>query len=481
MKIARVVVLFGVVGLAQAQVPGIMSYQGRVTIGGTNFDGTGYFKFALVNGSGTQVFWSNDSSNGPPDKTVALPVSKGSYSVMLGDTSVPGMTERISGSVFDNPDVRLRICFGPDTNLVQQLSPDQRIATVGYAFRSGYADRAGMADNVNSELSLDHFRLQTTAGSLFSMSTNGGVRFGSPCGELRISSNGTFMVTTSAGSQFLMHTNGMISLTTHGGSSFWIEEDGSVHLSGGNGVQLCTIGGDHGGLQFSMGEDGVITLGTPGGAGLVLQGDTNLEHFVSLGLPNGSSLWMREDGSVHLSGEKSVEVGCGGGHLRVASNGMVAIETSAGIGLFSGNSEIAIESDTVMGGTLTVHGDLFVVGEKHFVQAHPFDRSKEIVYSSLEGPEAGTYVRGSAEVINGEVVINLPDHFGMVTSTNGLTVQLTPRGTWLQLYVTEVSVAKITVREAGGRSGKFDYLVQGVRLGYENSPVIRDRRKQGGK
>jgi hypothetical protein len=35
---------------ASAQVPGIINYQGRVTVAGTNFDGTGQFKFALVNG-----------------------------------------------------------------------------------------------------------------------------------------------------------------------------------------------------------------------------------------------------------------------------------------------------------------------------------------------------------------------------------------------------------------------------------------------
>ena len=32
------------------QVPGILSCQGRVTVSGTNFDGTGQFKFALVDG-----------------------------------------------------------------------------------------------------------------------------------------------------------------------------------------------------------------------------------------------------------------------------------------------------------------------------------------------------------------------------------------------------------------------------------------------
>ncbi|MEY3480819.1 MAG: hypothetical protein RIQ71_1594, partial [Verrucomicrobiota bacterium] len=44
---------------AHAQVPSILNYQGRITIGGTNFDGTGQFKFAFVNGDGSVVYWRN--------------------------------------------------------------------------------------------------------------------------------------------------------------------------------------------------------------------------------------------------------------------------------------------------------------------------------------------------------------------------------------------------------------------------------------
>ena len=32
-------------------VPQLMNYQGRVTVAGTNFNGTGYFKFSLVDGA----------------------------------------------------------------------------------------------------------------------------------------------------------------------------------------------------------------------------------------------------------------------------------------------------------------------------------------------------------------------------------------------------------------------------------------------
>lgn len=126
-------------------------------------------------------------------------------------------------------------------------------------------------------------------------------------------------------------------------------------------------------------------------------------------------------------------------------------------------------------GTAYFHGDLVVDGNKLFVQAHPTDPTKEILYACLEGPEAGTYIRGTAELVNGEAVVNLPEHFSLVTGGEGLTVQLTPVGEWLQLYVVEKGTQRIVVREANGKNGQFDYLVQGVRKGYENYQVIRDK------
>ncbi len=130
-----------------------------------------------------------------------------------------------------------------------------------------------------------------------------------------------------------------------------------------------------------------------------------------------------------------------------------------------------------VGANAEVYGDLDVLGTKNFVQVHPADSAKEIVYVSFEGPEAGTYMRGTAQLINGEAIINLPEHFSIVTSDEGLTVQLTPFDEWLQLYVVQKSAKQIIVREANSKNGRFDYLLQGVRKGYENHQVIRTRNK----
>ena len=123
----------------KAQVPQLINYQGRVAVGSTNFDGNGLFKFALVDAAGTTTYWSNDLSStagSEPTAAVTLTVTKGLYSVLLGDATLPNMT-LVPATVFTNADVRLRVWFNNGTNGSQLLTPDQRIAAVGYAMVAG--------------------------------------------------------------------------------------------------------------------------------------------------------------------------------------------------------------------------------------------------------------------------------------------------------------------------------------------------------
>src|SRR6188768_2445138 len=90
-----------------AQVPPLVNYQGRVVVGTTNFNGSGQFKFALVNAAGTVTYWSNDGTStagSRPTNAVPLTVTKGLYSVLLGDTTLTNMTT-VPSTVFSNPDV----------------------------------------------------------------------------------------------------------------------------------------------------------------------------------------------------------------------------------------------------------------------------------------------------------------------------------------------------------------------------------------
>jgi hypothetical protein len=143
LNLAVALFLFGSAVLT-AQVPQLISYQGRVGVDGVNFDGSGQFKFAFVNAAGTISYWSNDGSStagSEPSTAINIPVSKGLYAVLLGDATLDHMSI-VPATVFTHGDVHLRVWFSDGVNGFQKLTPDRRIAAVGYAM---------MADSVSDE------------------------------------------------------------------------------------------------------------------------------------------------------------------------------------------------------------------------------------------------------------------------------------------------------------------------------------------
>src|SRR5262249_22586105 len=104
-------------------------------------------------------------------------------------------------------------------------------------------------------------------------------------------------------------------------------------------------------------------------------------------------------------------------------------------------------------------GDFGGTGAKYFVEPHPTDASKEIRYVSLEGPEAGTYFRGTGRIVHGTAMIEIPESFRMVTDEEGLTVVVTPVGQMASLAVIRQDLNEIVVQ--GSKDVKFNYLVNG--------------------
>ncbi|MBK9137168.1 MAG: galactose oxidase [Verrucomicrobia bacterium] len=134
-----VVLLAGWFAAALAQVPALLHHQGRIAVGDLLFDGVGQFRFAIVNGDATATYWRNApdaDSDGQPDAAVSIPVNRGLYSVLLGDTALPNMAA-LRPSVFDQPAVFLRVWFDDGVNGPERLVPDQRIASAGYALVAG--------------------------------------------------------------------------------------------------------------------------------------------------------------------------------------------------------------------------------------------------------------------------------------------------------------------------------------------------------
>jgi hypothetical protein len=119
-------------------------------------------------------------------------------------------------------------------------------------------------------------------------------------------------------------------------------------------------------------------------------------------------------------------------------------------------------------------------GVKSFVMDHPTKPDKEIVYASIEGAEAGAYERGTATLKDGEAFIPFSEHFALVVNPKTLTVSLTAQY-WdtFGLAVVEKTASGIRVKELKGGTGNFsfDWEVKGVRKGFENFEVIRNKVK----
>ncbi len=139
---------------ATGSPPEMISYQGFVSVSGTAYDGTGYFKFAIVDaasGDGTTNYWANDATaSGEPSAEIALTVSDGLFTVMLGDTALTGMTQALGSGAFSETDTYLRVWFSQTSGgPFQALDPNQRIGSNAYALRAADADTLDGLDSAD--------------------------------------------------------------------------------------------------------------------------------------------------------------------------------------------------------------------------------------------------------------------------------------------------------------------------------------------
>lgn len=157
-----------------AQVPALLSYQGRIAVGTTAFEGNGQFKLALVNGDASQTYWRNaaDANNdGEPDASVSITVARGLYSLLLGDTTLANMAA-LPQDVFANSAVYLRVWFNDGTGGFQRLSPDQRVTSAGYSLISAtVTDGAITSTKLSTDLSSQIASLTSQINSLSSRLT----------------------------------------------------------------------------------------------------------------------------------------------------------------------------------------------------------------------------------------------------------------------------------------------------------------------
>jgi len=146
-------------------------------------------------------------------------------------------------------------------------------------------------------------------------------------------------------------------------------------------------------------------------------------------------------------------------------------------GNFSGGDFTDLNSDGWVWAGYDIY-KVYGIGLVSFVQNHPYEKDRVITYTAAEGDEAATYTRGTSRLVAGEARVTLGETFKWVTNPDiGLTAHLTPRGDCKGLYVASLTTSEMVVKELqGGTSdATFDYLVYGLRIGFEEASVVQEK------
>jgi hypothetical protein len=264
---------------------------------------------------------------------------------------------------------------------------------------------------------------------------------------------------------------------------------GAVTIAGSGGTTVTTNGGTI--TVASVGASGGVALpysgsaGTSGAAfaitnsstGIGLQANSTNQpalYGVSVnsrgvyGVGGAYGVYGQGNEGVHGQGDAigvyaQANTDNGGyGVLSAGDYGVYTTGTQYGIWAISG--EYAVFAKGNFGGA----------GAKYFVEPHPTDPEKEIRFVCLEGPESGTYFRGSARTVNGFATIEVPDSFRMVTDEKNLTVVATPRGDLAMIACVKTSLDGIVIQSS--KDVDFDYVVNGVRKAFKDHEAISENK-----
>ncbi len=287
-------------GVAQNAAPQLVAYQGRVTVSGSAYSGTGYFKLAVVDEVGGTTYWSNDatsSAGAEPVAAVNLTVEDGVFSVLLGDTA---LMEPLDATAFADVDCFLRVWFSSDGTSFVRLVPDRRIASVAFALAADTLDGKHA-----SELIASGWALAGNAG-------------------------------TAPGADFIGTTDAQdLVIKTAGTERLRVDAAGRVGIGAASGLQrpltIRGIGGNSAWLQLqdSLGvNDWHLNAPSATGLNLAETGVADYRLFVesggNVGIGTGSpQARLDVAGSIRSSGQLVSTVATGISPLAVASSTLV--------------------------------------------------------------------------------------------------------------------------------------------------------------
>jgi hypothetical protein len=141
------------------------------------------------------------------------------------------------------------------------------------------------------------------------------------------------------------------------------------------------------------------------------------------------------------------------------------------------NGILFINANTGPTSSCIITGELDVTGTKNFLIPHPLDKAKDLVHSSLEGPECGVFYRGEVTTKKGVAEVTLPDYFEKLTLPGDRTVLLTQvfestTDELVMLAASRVTAGKFKIRSSTP-SVKVAWEVKAVRSDVPRLEVAR--------
>ena len=400
----------------------------------------------------------------------AVTIDGGLFSVALGggqvaDGSGTGIYLSLADLFRDFTGVWLEVQVGAET-----LSPRTQVLATGFALNASTAATAVTATTaLSAATAVNATQLDGQPASFY---LNTGATRQVKGGAVRFSTNDasayvleSVASSGSPGALYAQGTNGACYLGIPntgaycGGNSyggyFYDANESSYAYTGYNVYGLYAGGPTYGTYSTAWGSTGTGLFGSgpqyglyasaSGASGVGIYGyGATAAHFNQAGLPNTYT-------KIAYSGY---------GLLTHSYNGIHAWDYDDG-----GYSRIGDNP-------YKIHGN----GSVSFVQNHPDDPDRVVVYHAPESSEVNVYTRGSARLVKGAARVALDPTFAWTANPDlGLTAHLTPRGEPVALAVTAISTREIEVRGPEGSDVAFDYWVTGLRIGFEEMPPVKHK------
>ncbi len=459
---------------AQVTPPGRINYQGVLRdASGNPFNGPVAMTFRFYDAaSAGALLWEETYD---PSHLPQVTVSSGLFTLALGDSGhLTAGSEALFPNVFAlHATVYLAVKVGADA----EMTPRIQVVAAPFALNADTLDGKHASSFIDASASgtfLDTSSTpQTKAGKL---TLNGATDYGITA--YGPTAGGFFHNSIGSGLAYVGYGDiGVRAYGNNAGGLFAnLSSSGYSYLGYGD-TGIDAFGNTMGG-NFHGPASGYAYVGY-GDTGIEADGDVAGGHFHRLGIYGGEAYAGTWNYGIEAYGPNAggyFEAQNSSGRAYVA-NGDDGIEAYGNVegGLFENLGSGTV--GRVGYGTYSFYG----TGSKAFVQNHPIQKDRVIVYTCPEGDEVAVYTRGSAKLVNGEAHVKLGETFQWVTNPDiGLTAHLTPKGDCNGLYTESVSTTEMVVKELnGGKSNAaFDYLVYGLRIGFEESSIVQEKQQE---